>query len=165
MKTNNPIIHITDIQKLNHNDDFKINIMEKTINYIQDNELEKMEEESDVCCICLDNMSGNTYVYTICKHKIHDECYKELSISNKLDFCPLCRTKEPIQITSVVENIDNNNIRHLINIINLNVSRIHPEHVRVRTSVFGEYKLAIILSMIWILILLVIVIFALTPII
>lgn len=170
MNAESTIINMTDIENPKVDDDVKINIYQRKSECIRMAENEKMEDEADICCICLDNMAGDTHIYITCGHKIHDECYKELSISNKLDFCPLCRAREPIRnnnITTntsetIIENLGDGNVQ-IINIINLRVSRVHPEGIRERNSTFIQHKLAIVLSIIWLLILIGIIIFALTP--
>lgn len=167
MNSENTIITISDIETINQDEDVKINIYQRKSDCVQIAETEKIEDEPDICCICLDNMyGGDTYTYATCKHAIHEECYKELTISNRVMFCPLCRSSEPRQDTpiteTIVENLDDGNVR-IINIINLRVSRVHPENIRLRNNLFRNNKFAIIMSMLWMLILIGVIIFALTP--
>jgi hypothetical protein len=162
MNTDNTIINMSNIENPNYGDDVKINIYQRKSECLQQVESEKMEDESDVCCICLDNMAGDIHLYIRCGHRIHEECYKELSISNKLNFCPLCRVREPHQTETIVETLGDGNVQ-IINIINLRVSRVHPEGIHELHNTIIRHKLALILSVIWLLILIGIIIFALTP--
>lgn len=53
----------------------------------------KTKEE---CMICLENISLLNIATTFCKHKFHKRCIIKWTDEN--DTCPLCRTKEPMDI-------------------------------------------------------------------
>lgn len=159
MNPENTIINMTNIETIEDSDDVKINIMQRKSECFKI-EAEKIEEDPDVCCICLDNMYGDTYVYNACNHKIHEECYKAFVMSNNSSICPLCRTKDPKQNIPLIENINENNHR-IINIINLNISSVHPEGIHTSYNIFHCNKYATAIVIIWALVLLMVSIFTL----
>lgn len=49
---------------------------------------------TDICCICLDNITESSIVHKLtCDHIIHHKCFFQLMINNSTKFidCPLCR--------------------------------------------------------------------------
>jgi hypothetical protein len=162
MNTENTI-NMSNIENIKICDDVKINIIQKKNEGLDNEDSEMIEEEQDVCCICLDNMSGDKYTYIICKHAIHEGCYIEYAVFNGAELCPLCRTRDLKKNTIINEQSNQDNTR-IINIINIRISQVRPEGIYRLNNIFTCNRLGTLIVIGWALLLLLISIFVIRPI-
>ena len=72
---------------------------------------------NDECPICFDNIIPDTRARVGCSHSFCIECIKEYIIFNenkKILSCPCCR--QPITIIKIINKIEINNIKNLVNV-------------------------------------------------
>lgn len=50
-----------------------------------------IQQEEENCAVCLDVLVSGQFRATVCGHKFHKSCFKEMTLIN--DTCPICRTK------------------------------------------------------------------------
>lgn len=75
----------------------------RKVSKLEDSRAAEEDENSEVCCICLDVMITGVQRLD-CGHKFHKDCIKELRDKGVKKVCPLCRFKLPDSIEKMFED-------------------------------------------------------------
>ncbi len=116
----------------------------------------------NICCICLDAMNECIYVYVVCNHKIHQDCYKIYSGLHKATTCPMCRTKD-VENEDEVSSVSSIPMVYILNTMNRRSTSVHPEGLVVRQPDCRKCIIATSITLTWAWILLMITLFAVKP--